>query len=87
MSGVNLIDFTMPSAVPAGAGTGQSERKHFGGFHLSVPGKEARHENASMEMEKDKEDEKVEWWKPLLPLLGILILFKLATWFVRRDKR
>ena len=87
MSGVNLIDFVMPSAVPAGARTGQSERKHFGGFHLSIPRKEARHENTSVKMEKDKEGERVEWWKPLLPLLGILILFKLATWFVGRDKR
>ncbi len=85
MSGVNLIDFVMPSAVPAGARTGQSERKHFGGFHLSVPAKGVQHENASTEA--DKEGEKVEWWKPLLPLLGILILFKLATWFVGRDKR
>jgi len=82
MSGVNLIDFVMPSAVPAGA---RQKDKHFGGFHLSVPAKGVQHENASTEA--DKEDEKVEWWKPLLSLLGILILFKLATWFVGRDKR
>lgn len=85
MSGVNLIDFVMPVAIPAPAGKSEGV-KRVGGFHLSVPRKKVQHENATEAVE-NKGGEKVEWWKPLLPLLGILILFKLATWFVRRDKR
>ena len=78
MNGVNLIDFVMPSAVPTSAGG----TKRVGGFKLSLPKKEAEPKPPA-EPQRDR----VEWWKPLLPLLGILILFKLATWFVRRGKK
>ncbi|NJE01833.1 hypothetical protein [Thermococcus sp. JdF3] len=85
MTGVNLIDFTMPSPVPAPAG-GKAKARDVGGMKLVLS---RREKPAREEVEKKAGDEnarKVEWWKALLPLLGIIIVIKLATWLVRRKR-
>ena len=80
MSGVNLIDFTMPSAVPVPAGKSEGV-KRVGGFKLSLPKKEVKPpEKASAEPKRGK----VEWWKLILPIVGVIMVIKLATWTARR---
>ncbi|WP_148882763.1 hypothetical protein [Thermococcus aciditolerans] len=80
MSGVNLIDFTMPSAAPAPSG-GKTETRNVGGMKLVLPKKKEKQTEAEVAEEKAK---RREWWKALLPLLGIIIVIKLATWYARR---
>ncbi|NJE04182.1 hypothetical protein [Thermococcus sp. MV11] len=75
MTGVNLIDFTMPSPVPAPAG---GKARDVGEMKLVLPKKV---EPAGEEVAGKK---KANWWKALLPLLGIIIVIKLATWYARR---
>jgi len=79
MRGVHLIDFTMPSAVPAPAG-GKTKTKNVGGMKLVLPKKTKEEKKADTTGEQAKKD----WWKALFPLLGIFIVIKLATWYVRR---
>ena len=77
MRGVNLIDFTMPSAVPAGIGG--TKTRNVGGMRLVLPKKKETQAKTPAE-----EQAKRDWWKALLPLLGIVIVIKLATWYARR---
>ncbi|WP_297065657.1 hypothetical protein [Thermococcus sp.] len=73
MNGVNLIDFTMPTAVPASAG---------GKAGITLPKKERE----QTEKGKREQTKKADWWKALLPLLGIVFVIKLATWLGRRKR-
>jgi len=76
VNGVNLIDFTMPSAVPSPAG-GKVTR--VGGMKLVLPKK------AEAEGKKVGQQEKKVNWKAILVLLfAWVMLFKLATWYARR---
>ena len=84
MNGVNLIDFIMPTAVPASA-TRKAGIRNVGGMKLILPRK-ARKEQGQTEAGKEKQAKKADWWKALIPLLGILIVIKLATWMVRRKR-
>ncbi|AFL94723.1 hypothetical protein CL1_0515 [Thermococcus cleftensis] len=79
MNGVNLIDFTMPSPVPAPAG-GKAKTRNLGGMKLVLPRKKPE----QTEVEKEEQVRRRNWWKALLPLLGIIIVIKLATWYARR---
>ncbi|AHL23862.1 hypothetical protein [Thermococcus nautili] len=77
MTGVNLIDFTMPSAVPASAGGGV---RNVGGMRLILPKKAEAEEKKPAEEAKKK----VNWKLILLLLFAWVMLFKIATWYMRR---
>ncbi|KUH34256.1 hypothetical protein APY94_02990 [Thermococcus celericrescens] len=79
MSGVNLIDFVMPVATPAPEGKSEVV-KRVGGFKLSLPKKKDIEPKSPAEPQRDR----VEWWKLLLPIVGIIIVVKIATWYARR---
>jgi len=78
---VNLIDFTMPAAVPAPAG--EKTTRNVGGMKLVLPRKKEKQAEAEVAEEKAR---RRDWWKALLPLLGIIIVIKLATWYARRKR-
>ncbi|WP_297091950.1 hypothetical protein [Thermococcus sp.] len=72
-----LIEFEWPGrrAVPAIAGKPREPVRSYTPFL------------ASEEPQPGKKERKVEWWRPFLPLLAIVILLKLATWFVNKHRR
>jgi len=75
VNGVNLIDFTMPSAVPAGAG---GKTKNVGGMKLVLPKK--TEEKTSPETR----EKKVNWKAILFLVVAFFIFLKLVTGHVRR---
>jgi len=72
MTGVNLIDFTMPSVSPAPAG-GTAETRNVGGMKLVLP----RKEKPARTGEQAEPEKTSPWWKVLLVLLGVAVLLKI----------
>ena len=81
MNGVNLIDFTMPSAVPAPAGKSEGV-KRVGGFKIILSDK--KDEEALKEPVKREEARRVDWIRIILLLTGLILVFELAKWYARR---
>ncbi len=73
MNGVNLIDFTMPSAVPTPAG-GKARTTTVGGMKLIFP---KRIPQEAKTGEQAGTEAKTSWWKILLILLGVVVLLKM----------
>ena len=81
MNGVNLIDFTMPSAVPAMAGKSEGV-KRVGSFKIILPDKKG--DEALPEPEMREAARRVDWIKIILLLTGLILVFELAKWYARR---
>ena len=79
MTGVNLIDFTMPSAVPAPA-DGKAETKSIGGMKLVIPKKAEAEGKKPVESTKEK---KVNWKAIIFLVVAFFIFLKLVTGHVR----
>ncbi|CAI1492063.1 conserved protein of unknown function [Thermococcus nautili] len=76
VNGVNLIDFTMPSAVPTPAG---GKVRNVGGMKLILP--EKSEEKKPAEGTKER---KVNWKALLFLVVAFFIFLKLVTGHVRR---
>lgn len=79
MSGVNLLDFNMPSPVPSPSG-GKTKTKNVGGMKLILPKK---HEEVEVS-EESQEERRMNWMLILILIGAFFLMFKLATWYARR---